>query len=458
MALTGVVVIALGALTVGVALQQREAAQGMVVVSAGGRQASTLGPTTVALHDASGWVGLGRTRRSRVAAAAAPAQLLQEQVPAGRYDAIMVGRREFQAPFQVTPNLVTPILLQVQEGRALSVYAGQDQVSLGEQELAGRLPAVPSFDLVNEDGRPFTNASIAGRTVVLAAFEAGSHQAGPLVTGLFRQLQPHLPRGTMLVEVSVDPWADTPAVLREYARQTGSGWTLATGPAAAVGAFWKPFGVQLSAADISASTLVVIDQHGYVRATYQGIPDVADLPATLRARLNATGEAELRQGDGWGQAQVLTSVGDLQRLVAQAPSGGRPAKAFSGANLRGAGSVSLAQFRGSPVVINFFASYCGPCRSELPMLQRSTDQSGVKLLLVDERDSSAPALSLLRQTGATAPAVADPSGGIGGLYGVQDLPDTFYVFGDGTLEGSTLGELTQSVLSLNLRALRAGPD
>ncbi|MBO0746150.1 MAG: TlpA family protein disulfide reductase, partial [Candidatus Dormibacteraeota bacterium] len=103
-------------------------------------------------------------------------------------------------------------------------------------------------------------------------------------------------------------------------------------------------------------------------------------------------------------------------------------------------------------------SYCAPCRSELPMLQQATSQAGVKLLLIDERDSSAPALSLLQQTGVNAPAIADSTGGIGGLYSVQALPDTYYVFGDGTLEGSTLGELSQSELTLNLQALRQGPS
>lgn len=456
-ALIGVVLVALGALTMGVVMEQRAAGQGTVVVTAGGRQATTLAPTGVELHGQSGWVSLGQTGRAVITGASAPNQLLQQQVAAGRYDAIMVGRHDFPISFTVQQDLVSPILLEVAGARPVSVYAGQDQVSLGQQELSGRLPQVPAFQLVNQDGQPFTNHSIAGRTVVLAAFETTSHETGPLYTGLLLELQKQLPRGAMLVEVSVNPWADTPAALRAYAGQTGAGWTLATGSPAALAAFWQPLGVELTQADLTTSTLTVIDAHGYVRATYQGVPDVSALPDRLHSLLDPQGEVELRNGDGWGEAQILTAVRGVGQLVDQAPSGGQPAKAFSGSNLRGGSTLSLAQFRGSPLVVNFFASYCAPCRAELPMLQQAAAQAGVKLLLIDERDSNAPGLSLLQQTGVTAPAIGDPAGAIGGLYSVQALPDTYYVFGDGTLEGSTLGELSQSELTLNLQALRQGP-
>ena len=449
--------LALAALTLGVVMQQRAAAQGTVVVSAGGRQATTLAPAAVELHGQSGWQSLGQTGRAVIAGASAPDQLLQQQVATGRYDAIMIGRHQFPISFTVQRDLVSPILVGVSAGRPASVYAGQDQVSLGEQELSGRLPQVPAFHLVNQDGRPFTNASIDGRTVVLAAFETTSHETGPLYTGLLLQLQKQLPHGVMLVEVSVNPWADTPAALRAYAGQTGAGWTLATGSPAALAAFWQPLGVQLSQTDLTSSTLTVIDTHGYVRDTYQGVPDVTNLPAQLRSLLDQQGNAELQNGDGWGQAQILTAVQGVSQLVNQAGAGGQPAKTFTGRDLRGGSSLTLAQFRGSPLVVNFFASYCVPCRSELPMLQQVTGQAGVKLLLIDERDSSAPALSLLQQTGVNAPAIADPAGAIGGLYSVQALPDTYYVFGDGALEGSTLGELSQSELMLNLQSLRQGP-
>ncbi|MGH7919100.1 MAG: TlpA family protein disulfide reductase, partial [Candidatus Dormibacteraceae bacterium] len=96
------------------------------------------------------------------------------------------------------------------------------------------------------------------------------------------------------------------------------------------------------------------------------------------------------------------------------------------------------------------------CRTELSMLQRQARAANVDLLLVDERDSGGPARALLRETGVTAPAIADQDGSIGNLYGVNDLPETYYVFGDGTVEGSTLGQLSPSQLQLNLQALRHG--
>ncbi|MGH7911241.1 MAG: redoxin family protein, partial [Candidatus Dormibacteraceae bacterium] len=369
-ALVLVGVVALGALATGVILQQRSAAQGTIVVNASGRQATWLEASSVAVRNGSGWQPLGRTGRLAVAAAPTPTQLLQGSAPAGRYSAIMIGGHEFPASFTVQVGVPSPVLVQILGGRPLTVYAGQDQVNLGEQELSGRLQAMPTFDLETQDGRPFTNASMAGKTVILAAFETTCHETCPLYTGLFLQLARKLPRNVMLVEASINPWDDTPAALRSYAAQTGADWTLVTGSLAQMGAFWKPFGVQLSASDVHSSTLMVIDEHGYVRHTYQGIPDVENLPADLRGQLDQEGYYELHHADGWGEAQILTSVGNIQQLVDSAPAGGQAAKSFSGPDLRGGGTLSLAQFRGRPVVVNFFASYCAPCRTELPMLQR----------------------------------------------------------------------------------------
>lgn len=456
-ALSLIGVVAIGALAVGVVLQQRAAGQGSILVTASGRQATTLAATSIAVHGTSGWQTLGTTSRKRIAAAPSPTQILEaDSVAPGRYDAVMVGRHTFHTSFAVKNQQVSALLIQVLGGQPLTIYAGSDQVNLGEQELAGKLQQVPTFDLENQNGQPFTNASIAGKTVILAAFETTCHETCPLYTGLFLQLAKHLPKNVMLVEVSINPWDDTPQALRTYAAQTGASWPLVTGSLAQMGAFWQPFGVQLSTSDVHSSTLMVIDEHGYVRDTYQGVPDVQNLPGDLRSRLDQEGYYELHHGDGWGTAQILTSVGNVQQLVDGAPSGGQPAKAFSGPSLRGDGTLSLGQFHGQPVVVNFFASYCAPCRSELPMLQQQTKAAGVKLLLVDERDANAPALSLLRQVNVTAPAIADQSGSVGDLYGVQDLPDTYYVFPSGTLEGSTLGQLTASELQLNLQALRQG--
>ena len=123
--------------------------------------------------------------------------------------------------------------------------------------------------------RPFNNASIAGRLVVLAAFHTTGYETCPLYTGLFLQLRRQLPPAVMLVEATTDPTYDTPAVLRDFAGQHGASWLFVTGSPAAMTAFWKPFDVELSSGDVHRSELAVIDDHGYIRSFYLGAPDVS---------------------------------------------------------------------------------------------------------------------------------------------------------------------------------------
>ena len=83
----------------------------------------------------------------------------------------------------------------------------------------------------------------------------------------------------LLAEVTTDPVTDTPSVLDAYGRRIGAGWTFATGSAAALESFWKPFGVQLATGDSHVSTLALVDRHGYVRLVYRGVPDIGnDIP------------------------------------------------------------------------------------------------------------------------------------------------------------------------------------
>src|SRR5205814_10555210 len=114
---------------------------------------------------------------------------------------------------------------------------------------AGRVQSLPRFALAEQAGRPVTNETLRGKTVVLAAFHTNCHETCPLYTGLFLQLQRKIPSSVLLVEATVDPATDTPQVLQQYAQQAGAGWTFATGTAQQMTDFWRPFSVQLSSGD-----------------------------------------------------------------------------------------------------------------------------------------------------------------------------------------------------------------
>src|SRR5206468_3892280 len=156
-----------------------------------------------------------------------------------------------------------------------------------------------------------------------------------------------------------------------YAQSIGAGWTFATGSADALTAFWKPFGVELATGDSHVSTLALVDRHGYVRLVYRGVPAVGhDLPPQLVTSLGAAGLQELASGgDGWGSAEVLKALLTITGPIAPATQPGGRAPAFSLTGTDGT-RVSLGALAGKPLVINFWATYCPPCKAEMPMLQR----------------------------------------------------------------------------------------
>ena len=175
----------------------------------------------------------------------------------------------------------------------------------------------------------------------------------------------------MLIEATINPWQDTPQALREYAGRVGASWTFLTGDPAALTEFWKPFDVQLGTGDVHRSTLALIDSHGFIRSYYLGAPDAgAGLPPELASQLSPAGmRLAGSHGDGWGQAQILGSLSAIGGLRTPATGAEGNAVDFTLATLDGK-QATLSQFSGRPVLINFWATYCVPCRVEMPLIER----------------------------------------------------------------------------------------
>ncbi len=416
----------------------------------------TLGATSLSVHGAGGWTDLGRPSGA-VPKAPETRRGAQVDLAAGSYDAVRLGHSVEPARIEIRAGMVAPVLLVVGSGglEKTGVYAGNDDVSLGLAEAGGKYVPFPDFNLVDQNGRPVDRSALAGHDVVLAAFHTTCHETCPLYTGLFLQLQRSLPAGTVLVEVTTDPLNDTPSAMRAYASAVGANWTFLTGPAGAVGRFWQPLQVQISSSDQHISTLALIDRHGFLRAVYRGIPNVRSVPVELLLRMSPAGLAELGHGDGWGAPQVLDALRTITGQEARSAGGGGQAPAFSLAGLAG-GQVSLAAFAGHPVVLNFWATYCPPCRAELPAMATAVKAApGVQLVLVNERDDSAAAAKLLSQLGISAPVAIDGDGKAGALYGVTALPTTVFIRADGTIEGTYLGATDGAALAPHLAAIEA---
>jgi cytochrome c biogenesis protein CcmG/thiol:disulfide interchange protein DsbE len=128
--------------------------------------------------------------------------------------------------------------------------------------------------------------------------------------------------------------------------------------------------------------------------------------------------------------------------------------------LVGTGSLSLASLRGKAVVINFWASDCGPCKQEMPRLvsfAQSWSARGVVVVGIDVLEyRKGPARAFSRHYGATYPMVFDPTGSTVGPWGVAATPQTFFVDRRGRIVDHVLGPVTDATLAAGARrALQA---
>jgi cytochrome c biogenesis protein CcmG, thiol:disulfide interchange protein DsbE len=146
------------------------------------------------------------------------------------------------------------------------------------------------------------------------------------------------------------------------------------------------------------------------------------------------------------QAVAVAAVAALAsllvwRLTHQTPPPrvGGPAPNFSLARLDGTGSVSLRSLRGKTVVLNFWASWCDPCKREAPTLERLWQQyrgKGVVVLGVDSNDSKSDARRFVSAHSITYPVVSDPTALVAAnRYDVADLPVTYVIDRTGRVVG-----------------------
>ena len=143
-----------------------------------------------------------------------------------------------------------------------------------------------------------------------------------------------------------------------------------------------------------------------------------------------------------------------------APSGARigdPAPAFALADLDG-NPVRLSDFAGRPVVVNFWASWCGPCVEEFPLLKQAQAQhaaDGLAVVGIVYQDRSESARSFVERMGADWPAVMDPGGSVANQYAVFGPPETFFIGRDGTLLGHQVGQFSRASLDRQLATILA---
>ena len=158
-------------------------------------------------------------------------------------------------------------------------------------------------------------------------------------------------------------------------------------------------------------------------------------PRLLACGLLVVGLTETGRADQTALAPLLKTL-DLRDYTARTV----PPK-FSGSTLD-ARPLSVTEYRGSVIILNFWASWCLECRPEMPVLerlQREFSSRGLVVIGVNTRETKEAARRYAKELGLTFPLVLDRDGKINALYGVVGLPTTFVIGRDGRAVGFAVG-------------------
>ena len=122
-------------------------------------------------------------------------------------------------------------------------------------------------------------------------------------------------------------------------------------------------------------------------------------------------------------------------------------------------TLTLADFRGKPVLLNFWASWCGPCASEMPAIQSAYEQYGDQIQFVAVNmtgmggETETSALSLIQQNNYTFPVYFDVDSSAAVAFGVTSIPQTYLIDAEGHIIGGLRGAMSDNVLAEGIQML-----
>ena len=187
-----------------------------------------------------------------------------------------------------------------------------------------------------------------------------------------------------------------------------------------------------------------------------GLDETEAVPETVISEETgaAQGTAGLKTTDGLDAA--ASESAPQQESASQKEAAGpvfkRMAADFKAYDVVG-DAIRLSDYRGKPVIVNFFASWCGPCRIELPYFEAAYQTYGdqIEFLMVDlngyGNDKAEDALAMIEAGGYTFPIRFDSDGEAALAYSVRSIPTTLLVAPDGELLGTQVGSMSEAMLA-----------
>ena len=160
------------------------------------------------------------------------------------------------------------------------------------------------------------------------------------------------------------------------------------------------------------------------------------------------------RGDGLGIVELPAAKNPTGRPpVAEE---GRAAPDFALRTLDGA-TIRLSDLRGRTVLLNFWATWCGPCRQEVPELVRAYSANkpkGLEIIAIDVKEPEAQVRPFVEEFGMNFPVVIDTDGGVSTVYQVgTGLPVSVFIDGSGVIRTIKLGAMSENYLKTRLEAL-----
>lgn len=131
---------------------------------------------------------------------------------------------------------------------------------------------------------------------------------------------------------------------------------------------------------------------------------------------------------------------------------------FSLPNLQG-DRVQLSDFRGKPVLVNFWATWCGHCAAEMPLLEATAKKypDQLVILALDDGEESQRVLKFRDEFGISIPILLDAGGKVADLYRAQGLPTSIFVDVDGKIQSVRIGALDPKLMETYLKTIGIQP-